>query len=74
MEKSIYPDWPYRGPREDQKMPSFKCKDIGMDCPFEAKAWTEGSLMKKIQMHAMETHNLTEIPSDMLDKVKKAIK
>lgn len=45
-----------------------------MDCPFEAKAWTEGSLMKKIQMHAMEAHNLTEIPSDMLEKVKKAIK
>jgi predicted small metal-binding protein len=29
-------------------MPSFKCTDIDMTCPFETSAKTENELMKKI--------------------------
>jgi len=54
--------------------PSFKCKDIGMECGFEASAWTKGSLMNKISKHAAEAHNMKEIPPDVLEKIKKAIK
>ena len=55
-------------------MPSFRCKDIGMDCPFETKAETEGERMKKIGEHATEAHKIKEIPQDMLAKVKMAIR
>jgi len=55
-------------------MPSFKCKDIGMDCDFEATAETEDELMKKIAEHAAEKHGMQTIPPDMLDKVKAVIK
>jgi predicted small metal-binding protein len=55
-------------------MPSFKCKDIGMDCPFEASALTHGSLMKKIAKHASEAHNMKEIAPDTMEKIKAAIK
>ena len=55
-------------------MPSFMCKDVGMDCKFEAKAKTEDELMKKIAEHASKVHNMKTIPPDVMDKVKKAIK
>ena len=54
-------------------MPSFKCKDLGMDCPFETEAETEGELMKKISNHASKVHDMKEISPDMLAKVKMAI-
>jgi len=55
-------------------MPSFKCKDIGMNCGFEATAKTEGELMNKITEHAGKAHNMKVIPPDVMGKVKKAIK
>ena len=37
-------------------MPSFVCKDTGMDCTFTATAPTEAELMKKIAEHAKSAH------------------
>ncbi|OPY31441.1 MAG: hypothetical protein A4E32_01897 [Methanomassiliicoccales archaeon PtaU1.Bin124] len=55
-------------------MPSFKCKDVGMNCPFEAEAKTEGELMTKIATHAAQAHGMTTVPADMMTKIKGAIK
>ena len=55
-------------------MPSFKCKDVGMACSFEATAATEAELMAKIQEHGSKAHNIKTIPPDLMAKVKKAIK
>jgi len=55
-------------------MPSFKCEDIGMKCDFESTAKTEDELMKKISEHARKVHNMTTIPPDVMEKVKKAVK
>ena len=55
-------------------MASFKCKDIGMNCNFEATAKSEAELMPKIQEHASKAHNMKTIPPDTMAKVKKAIK
>ena len=55
-------------------MPSFKCKDIGMTCGFEANEKTEDELMKKIEEHAATVHNIKTITPDLADKIKKAIK
>jgi len=55
-------------------MPSFKCKDTGMSCSFEAIDKTEDELMKKIAEHAGKAHNMKTIPPDVMGKVKKAIK
>lgn len=55
-------------------MPSFKCADLGMKCPFEAKADTEDELMKKIAAHAASVHDMKTISPDMRDKIKKVIK
>ncbi len=52
----------------------FLCKDIGMDCPFEAHADTEDELMQKIAEHGQTAHGMTEIPADLMEKIKQAIK
>jgi predicted small metal-binding protein len=59
---------------EVQLVPSFKCRDIGLNCPFEAKGKTNEELLKKIADHAKTAHNMTSIPPDTMDKIKKAIK
>lgn len=55
-------------------MPSFKCKDIGLKCGFEATAKTTDELMKKIAVHAASAHKMTTIPPETMIKIKKAIK
>ncbi|NYT05836.1 MAG: DUF1059 domain-containing protein [Methanomicrobiales archaeon] len=55
-------------------MPSFKCKDIGLACPFEATAADEQALLKKIADHAKTAHKMPVIPPDIMAKVKTAIK
>ncbi|MGI0082027.1 MAG: DUF1059 domain-containing protein [Nitrosopumilaceae archaeon] len=52
---------------------SIKCSDVGVDCDWGASAQTEEELMKKILEHAKE-HGFTEIPKELLPKVKAAIK
>jgi predicted small metal-binding protein len=55
-------------------MPSFKCSDTGLACPFKTSAPTEAELMKKIAKHAKEAHGMDPVPPDVMAKVKKAIK
>jgi len=55
-------------------MPSFACKDIGMDCKFQTTAPTEAELMKKIADHAKSAHKIDTVPPDLMVKIKKAIK
>jgi predicted small metal-binding protein len=57
-----------------KRMPSFACKDIGMDCPFKATAPTEAELMKKIAEHAKSAHKIDTVPADLAAKIKKVIK
>jgi predicted small metal-binding protein len=66
--------WYNRLPFRCITMPSFACKDIGMDCKFETTAPTEAELMKKIAAHAMSAHQMVTIPPDVMAKVKAAIK
>ena len=57
-----------------RRMPSFVCKDLGMDCPFKASAPTEAELMKKIAEHAKAVHKIDPVPPDMVAKIKSVIK
>ncbi len=55
-------------------MPKFACKDLGMDCGWKAEAETTDELMQKIVHHAKHDHGMEEIPPEMVEQVKKAIK
>jgi predicted small metal-binding protein len=45
-----------------------------MECPFEASALTKGGLVKKIEKHAAEAHNMKEIDAATKSKIMAAIK
>ncbi len=53
---------------------SFRCKDIGMNCGFEARADKQEELMPVIQAHAKGSHGINEITPDLMNKVKAAVK
>ena len=55
-------------------MLSFLCKDIGMDCNFEAHGYNEMELMRDFIRHAEPAHNLPVLPAEVIAKVQKAIK
>jgi len=55
-------------------MPKFACRDLGMDCDWEAEAPTVEELMSKIAEHAKHHHGMEEIPEELAEQVRKAIK
>ena len=50
-----------------------RCRDIGMDCDFEARAETVPDLLQKCAEHAKTDHNMQEIPAELVAKVTAAI-
>jgi predicted small metal-binding protein len=59
---------------EIRTVPSVTCKDIGLDCPFEAQGTTNQELMRKFIDHAEPAHNMLYISADIMFRVKNAIK
>lgn len=56
-----------------QGMASFTCRDLGIDCPFEAHATTDNELMRKFIEHAESAHSMQVLPADVIFKVQNAI-
>lgn len=52
----------------------LRCRDVGVDCDAVIRAETEEELMRKVAEHAKTVHGMSEIPPDMIAKVKAAIK
>jgi predicted small metal-binding protein len=52
----------------------LRCRDVGMDCDFVARADSEEELLKKTAVHAAATHDMKEIPEEVLAKVRAAIR
>ena len=52
----------------------LRCRDVGVDCDFEARADTEEALLGKMKEHAEKDHGMTSIPEDMVAKLKAAIR
>jgi predicted small metal-binding protein len=63
-----------KGKGGDKSMASFSCKNLGMDCSFEATGTTESELMKKFAEHAEPAHDMNVLPADIIYKFQKAIK
>ena len=55
-------------------MVSFKCKDIGRDCEFEATAANVQELDEKIAQHAREVHQIDPVDKELWMKIHKAEK
>lgn len=51
-----------------------KCRDVGVDCDFEARGQTEQEVLRNAAEHARTAHGMKEIPPELAVKVKAAIR
>ena len=49
------------------------CRDVGMDCDFEARGENEQEILQKCSEHARSAHGMNEIPNELAEKVRAAI-
>ena len=52
----------------------LSCRDVGADCDFVACGKSEDEILQKAADHAKTDHNMNEIPKDLYDKVRSAIR
>ncbi len=50
----------------------FKCRDVGFDCGWTAKAKTEDEILAQCAAHATKDHNMKpeEITEDLKSKIR----
>jgi len=53
---------------------ALRCRDVGMDCDFVARAETEEEILKKAAEYAASAHDMKEIPEEVLARVRAAIR
>lgn len=53
---------------------SLSCRDVGSDCDFSICAYSETELFDKAAEHARSAHNLSEISSEIHDKMRSAMR
>lgn len=51
----------------------FACGDVVDGCAWSASAKNEEELFQQITKHAKDIHNMSEIPDEILQKVKSKI-
>ncbi|MDA2923226.1 DUF1059 domain-containing protein [Acidobacteria bacterium AH-259-L09] len=52
----------------------IKCRDVGVDCDFEARGTTVEEVLQKCRDHARVEHKMEEFPPELLEKVQAAIR
>jgi predicted small metal-binding protein len=52
----------------------LKCRDVGVDCDFVARGATEAEVMEKAREHGRKDHGYADIPPELVDKAKAAIR
>jgi predicted small metal-binding protein len=51
-----------------------RCRDVGVDCDFEARGETDVEVLRKCVEHARSEHGMDQIPAELAAKVKSAIR
>ena len=52
----------------------LSCRDAGVDCDYVCRGETEEEILEKTAEHARTAHGMTEIPPDLLAKVRSLIR
>jgi len=52
----------------------LRCRDVGMDCDFEAHGVSEEEVMRQAAAHAEREHGIREITPDLAQRVRAAIR
>src|SRR3954467_7307609 len=50
-----------------------RCREVGVDCDFEARGETEQEVLQKCAEHAKSAHGMDQIPTDLAVKVRASI-
>jgi predicted small metal-binding protein len=50
-----------------------RCREVGVDCDFEARGETEQEVLQKCAEHAKSAHGMDEIPPELASKVRSSI-
>ena len=51
----------------------IRCRDVGVDCDFEARGENEQELLQKCSEHARSEHGMEQIPPELATRVRGAI-
>jgi predicted small metal-binding protein len=52
----------------------ISCRDVGVDCDFEARGETEQEILQQCAEHARTAHGMNDIPAELAEKVRAAIR
>ena len=52
----------------------LKCRDVGVDCDFEAHGKDEADILSQCAEHAKECHQGVQVTPELQAKIKAAIK
>ena len=52
----------------------LKCREVGMDCDFEARGENEREIMQQVTRHAEEKHGIKDVTPELAAKVKSVIR
>jgi len=52
----------------------LRCRDVGLDCDFQARGDTEDEVLRQAATHARTAHQITEMPPELAAKVRAAIR
>jgi predicted small metal-binding protein len=52
----------------------LRCRDVGLNCDFEARGTTEEEVLLKAVVHARIVHELPDVPPELAIKVRAAIR
>jgi predicted small metal-binding protein len=59
---------------ERMSLASVKCRDMELDCSFEARGTTEREVVRKFLEHLESEHDIPVLTADALLRLKKGIK
>ena len=52
----------------------LKCREVGLDCNFVARADTEEEILVQIAAHANTTHGVQDLPEEVVARVRSVIR
>ncbi|MGH7509170.1 MAG: DUF1059 domain-containing protein [Gemmatimonadales bacterium] len=52
----------------------LRCRDVGLNCDFEARGDTDEEILQQASAHARKVHQIQEITPDLAARVRAAIR
>jgi predicted small metal-binding protein len=52
----------------------LRCRDVGLECDFQARGNTDEEVLQQASVHARSAHQITDMPPDLMAKVRAAIR